>query len=38
MELGIETKVEGMILERGKIALDAKLLSDIIGSSQETNL
>lgn len=30
MELGIETKVEGMILERGKIALDAKLLSDII--------
>ena len=30
MELGIETKVEGMILERGKIALDAKLFSDII--------
>lgn len=29
-ELGIETKVEGMILERGKIALDAKLFSDII--------
>lgn len=25
MELGIETKVEGSILERGKIALDAKL-------------
>ena len=24
MELGIETKVEGSILERGKIALDAK--------------
>lgn len=25
MELGIETKVEGQILEHGKIALDAKL-------------
>ncbi len=30
MELGIETKVEGDIIERGKIALDAKLLSEII--------
>lgn len=30
MELGIETKIEGMILEKGKIALDAKLFSDII--------
>lgn len=30
MELGIETKVEGDILERGKIALDAKLFSEII--------
>ena len=30
MELGIETKVEGTILERGKIALDAKLFSNII--------
>ena len=30
MELGIETKVEGAILSRGKIALDAKLLSEII--------
>lgn len=30
MELGIETKVEGEILSRGKIALDAKLLSEII--------
>ena len=30
MELGIETKVEGSILSRGKIALDAKLLSEII--------
>lgn len=30
MELGIETKVEGVIIERGKIALEAKLFSDII--------
>ena len=30
MELGIETKVEGTILEKGKIALDAKLFSEII--------
>lgn len=30
MELGIETKVEGSILERGKIALDAKLFYEII--------
>lgn len=30
MELGIETKVEGEILERGKIAIDAKMFSDIV--------
>ncbi len=30
MELGIETKVEGSILERGKLALEAKIFSDII--------
>lgn len=41
MELGIETKVEGSILERGKIALDAKLFYEIIrklpeGESQVT--
>ena len=30
MELGIEAKVEGSILERGKIALDAKLFYEII--------
>lgn len=30
MELGIETKVDGTIESRGKIALDAKLLSEII--------
>lgn len=29
MELGIETKIEGTILEHGKIALDAKLFSEI---------
>ena len=30
MELGIETKVEGNIIEPGKIALEAKLICDII--------
>ncbi|MCI8518218.1 MAG: DNA polymerase III subunit beta [Hungatella sp.] len=30
MELGIETTVEGTIEERGKIALEAKLLSEIV--------
>lgn len=30
MELGIETKIDGNILERGVIALDAKIFSDII--------
>lgn len=30
MELGIETIVEGSILEKGKIALEAKLFSEII--------
>lgn len=30
MELGIETKVAGEILERGKIAIDAKMFSDIV--------
>jgi len=30
MELGIETKVEGDILEKGKIALEAKLFYEII--------
>ena len=29
-ELGIETKIEGNILERGKIALEAKIFSEII--------
>lgn len=30
MELGIETKVTGMILEKGIVALDARLFSEII--------
>ena len=30
MELGIETNIKGNILEQGKIALDAKLLSEIV--------
>jgi DNA polymerase-3 subunit beta len=30
MELGIETKVAGEIIERGKIAIDAKMFSDIV--------
>jgi DNA polymerase-3 subunit beta len=30
MELGIETIVEGSILERGKVAIEAKLFSEII--------
>ena len=30
MELGIETIVEGEIIEKGKVAIDAKIFSDII--------
>ena len=30
MELGIETKIEGEIVERGVIALDAKIFSEIV--------
>lgn len=30
MELGIDTKVEGEIIEKGKIALDAKFLSEVV--------
>ncbi len=30
MELGIETTVEGTIVDKGRIALDAKLFSDIV--------
>ena len=32
MELGIETVVKGNILEKGKIALDARLFSEMINS------
>ena len=30
MELGIETDVEGEILEQGMIAIDAKIFSEIV--------
>ncbi|MEY8392539.1 DNA polymerase III subunit beta [Lachnospiraceae bacterium 45-W7] len=30
MELGIETRIEGTIVERGSIALDAKIFSEIV--------
>lgn len=32
MELGIETKIEGEIVEHGIIALDAKIFSEIVRS------
>ena len=37
MELGIETKVEGTIMERGTIALEAKIFSDIIRKLPDSN-
>lgn len=37
MELGIETKVKGSILERGKIALEAKLFYEIIRKLPESS-
>lgn len=30
MEMGIETRIEGQVMEEGKIALDAKIFSDIV--------
>ncbi len=36
MELGIETKVKGEILEKGKIALEARLLFEIIRRLSDT--
>ena len=30
MELGIQTSIEGNIMEKGQIALDAKILLDIV--------
>ncbi len=38
MELAIETKVIGMILEEGQIAIDAKLFSEIIRKLPENDL
>lgn len=38
MELGIETKVKGSILEPGKIAIDAKLFSEIIRKLPESEV
>ena len=38
MELGIETVVSGNILEKGKIALDARLFSDIIRKLPENEV
>lgn len=38
IELGIETIIEGTILEAGKIALDAKLFSDIIRKLPESEV
>ena len=38
MELGIETKIEGSILERGIVALEAKLFSEIIRKLPENDV
>ena len=38
MELGIETIAEGEIVERGNIALDAKIFSDIIRKLPENDI
>ena len=38
MELGIETKVEGEILERGVIALDAKFFSEVVRNLPENDV
>ncbi len=38
IELGIETIIEGNIIEAGRIALDAKLLSDIIRKLPESEV
>ncbi|MCD8337771.1 MAG: DNA polymerase III subunit beta [Lachnospiraceae bacterium] len=38
MELGIETNVNGFVSEKGKIALDAKLFSDIIRKLPESDV
>ncbi|MCD7715044.1 MAG: DNA polymerase III subunit beta [Lachnospiraceae bacterium] len=38
MELGIETKVDGVILEQGVVALEAKLFSDMIRKMEESDV
>ncbi len=38
MELGIETTVEGEILEKGIVALDAKIFSEIVRKLPENNV
>lgn len=38
MELGIETKVEGEIIEKGKVAIDAKLFSEIVRKLSENEV
>lgn len=38
MELGIETKIEGEIVERGIIALDAKIFSEIVRKLHDSKL
>ena len=38
MELGIETKVEGEIVQKGKIAIDAKIFSEIVRKLDENDI
>ncbi len=38
MELGIETEIDATILEEGKVALEAKLLTDIIRSLPDSEI
>lgn len=38
MELGIETKVEGEIIEKGKVAIEAKLFSEIVRRSPDNEV
>lgn len=38
MELGIETKVDGTILEKGIVALDARIFSDIVRKLPENDV
>ena len=38
MELGIETIVEGEIIEKGKVAIEAKLFSEIVRRSPDNEV